>query len=93
MHRRFRELGFVNDKEKLPITRLNYQGIRQSNPSANFTLGRFSCKGEEKFDQKPSSCKDLRSIGHTLNGFYSVKGEKSVDMVFCNFTKDIAQKG
>lgn len=35
----------------------------------------------------PSSCNELSTIGHTLNGFFLVKGENSpkVDVVFCNF--------
>jgi hypothetical protein len=35
----------------------------------------------------PSSCADLKLIGHTLNGFYSVMGSAKMESVFCDFTK------
>jgi hypothetical protein len=35
----------------------------------------------------PSSCEDLKSIGHTLNGFYSVMGSAKMESVYCDFTK------
>ena len=35
----------------------------------------------------PSSCGDLKMIGHTLNGFYSVMGLAMMEFVYCDFTK------
>jgi hypothetical protein len=35
----------------------------------------------------PSSCADLKMIGHTLNGFYSVMGSTKMESVYCDFTK------
>jgi hypothetical protein len=35
----------------------------------------------------PSSCGDLKMIGHTLNGFYSVMGSAMMESVYCDFTK------
>ncbi len=35
----------------------------------------------------PSSCADLKMIGHTLNGFYSVMGLAKMESVYCDFTK------
>ena len=35
----------------------------------------------------PSSCGDLKRIGHTLNGFYSIAGSSMMESVFCDFTK------
>jgi hypothetical protein len=35
----------------------------------------------------PSSCGDLKMIGHTLNGFYSIKGKKMMESVYCDFSK------
>ncbi len=35
----------------------------------------------------PSSCADLKIIGHTLNGFYSVMGSAKMESVYCDFTK------
>jgi vacuolar-type H+-ATPase subunit I/STV1 len=35
----------------------------------------------------PSSCEDLKLIGHTLNGFYFVMGPAKMESVYCDFTK------
>ena len=35
----------------------------------------------------PSSCSDLKIIGHTLNGFYSVAGSAMIESVYCDFSK------
>jgi hypothetical protein len=35
----------------------------------------------------PSSCEDLKLIGHTLNGFYFVMGPVKMESVYCDFTK------
>ena len=35
----------------------------------------------------PSSCSDLKMIGHTLNGFYFVMGNKTMESVYCDFSK------
>jgi hypothetical protein len=35
----------------------------------------------------PSSCDDLKIIGHTLNGFYSIAGSAMIESVYCDFSK------
>jgi hypothetical protein len=35
----------------------------------------------------PSSCGDLKMIGHSLNGFYSVMGSAMMESVYCDFNK------
>jgi hypothetical protein len=35
----------------------------------------------------PSSCGDLKRIGHTLNGFYSIAGSSMMESVYCDFSK------
>ncbi len=35
----------------------------------------------------PSSCGDLKMIGHTLNGFYSIAGSTMIESVYCDFNK------
>ncbi len=35
----------------------------------------------------PSSCADLKMIGHIWNGFYSVMGNTTMESVYCDFTK------
>jgi hypothetical protein len=41
----------------------------------------------------PSSCADLKMIGHTLNGFYSVMGSAMMESVYCDFTKLPSDEG
>ncbi len=33
----------------------------------------------------PTSCADLERTGHKLSGFFSVKGLKKMEMIYCNF--------
>ena len=35
----------------------------------------------------PSSCSDLKLIGHIWNGFYSVVGSAMMESVYCDFSK------
>ncbi len=35
----------------------------------------------------PSSCGDLKMIGHIWSGFYSVMGSAKMESVYCDFTK------
>ncbi len=35
----------------------------------------------------PSSCSDLKMIGHIWNGFYSVVGSAMMESVYCDFSK------
>ena len=35
----------------------------------------------------PSSCGDLKLIGHTLNGFYSIAGSAMIEFIYCDFSK------
>jgi hypothetical protein len=35
----------------------------------------------------PSSCGDLKMIGHIWSGFYSVMGLAKMESVYCDFTK------
>ena len=38
----------------------------------------------------PTSCMDLQQLGHSLSGIYSVKGAKSVEAVYCDFSQGIS---
>ena len=35
----------------------------------------------------PSSCGDLKMIGHIWSGIYSVKGSTMIESVYCDFSK------
>ncbi len=33
----------------------------------------------------PTSCLDLERMGHKLSGFFSVKGSKKMEILYCDF--------
>jgi len=70
----------------LPLTKLNFGRTLANSSFGIHTLGKLECSGRAG-DKMPESCDDLWKIGHTLNGFYDVKGEKEVRSVYCDFTK------
>lgn len=35
----------------------------------------------------PTSCRDLRRLGHAVNGFYSVLASTMIETIFCDFAK------
>ncbi len=41
----------------------------------------------------PSSCADLKMIGHMWSGFYSVMGSAKMESVYCDFTKPPGDEG
>ena len=41
----------------------------------------------------PKSCDDLQKIGHRKSGLFSVMGNKTVDNVYCDFTKPTHDPG
>jgi hypothetical protein len=77
--------GVITDKNVLPVTRLNFGRTQLETSSGVHTLGRLVCT--LTFSGLPKSCQDLRLIGHTLNGFYSVMGSAKMESVYCDFTK------
>jgi hypothetical protein len=80
-------LGVITDKNVLPVTRLNFGRTQLATSSGVHTLGRLVCSGSVAVIGFPTSCEDLWLIGHTLNGFYSIKGEKMIESVYCDFTQ------
>nr|CAH0105725.1 unnamed protein product [Daphnia galeata] len=42
--------------------------------------------------QMPTSCADLEKMGHKLSGFFSVRGSKKMEMVYCNFYSNQNEK-
>jgi hypothetical protein len=77
----------MTDKNVLPVTRLNFGRTQLATSSGVHTLGRFECSGSVALTGLPTSCEDLWLIGHTLNGFYSIKGTQMMESVYCDFTK------
>ncbi|XP_057373212.1 uncharacterized protein LOC130694063 [Daphnia carinata] len=79
-----RQNGVITDK-RLPFTRFHF-----SNPfkgSGQHLVTRLRCRGKAKTEPMPRSCEDLWRMGHTLNGIYSVRGDKQVETVLCQFDK------
>jgi hypothetical protein len=85
--------GVVTDKEVLLVTRLNYGRTQLETSSGIHQLGRFECTGQVAVTGMPTSCEDLWRMGHTLSGLYSVVGAKTVERVYCDFTKSSNDAG
>jgi hypothetical protein len=83
--------GVITDKNVLPVTRLNFGQTQLETSSGVHTLGQLVCTAT--FSGLPKSCQDLRLIGHTLNGFYSVMGSAKMESVYCDFTKLSGDEG
>ncbi len=79
--------GVITDKNILPVIRLNFGRTQLATSSGVHTLGRLECSGSVALNGFPTSCEDLLLIGHTLNGFYSIKGTKMIESVYCDFTQ------
>jgi hypothetical protein len=41
----------------------------------------------------PTSCAELKSIGHIWSGLYSVMGVNMVETIYCDFTKAVGDPG
>jgi len=61
---------------------------------ASYTLGRFECTGQAAISSKPTNCRDLFKMGHTLSGFYDVKSSSSqIASTYCDFSKSSTETG
>ena len=61
---------------------------------ASYTLGRFECTGQAAIPPKPTNCRDLFKMGHTLSGFYNIKSSNTqIASTYCDFSKSSAEKG
>jgi hypothetical protein len=83
----FLSAGVITAKNILPVTRLNFGRTQLATSSGVHTLGRLVCSGSVAVNGFPTSCEDLWFIGHTLNGLYSVKGEKMIESIYCDFNQ------
>jgi hypothetical protein len=41
----------------------------------------------------PTSCADLRALGHASSGFYFIQGVQKIETVHCEFTKLLTEAG
>ncbi len=68
---------------------LYFGKYQRKNSYSAYTLGKLECSGKEEVtkDKMPTNCEELALIGHSLNGFYGVKGtgKRDIEMVYCDF--------
>ena len=74
-------------KDVLPVTKLNFGGY--THDGGSHTLGKLICSGKAIVSDYPKSCDDLWKLGHSLNGFYPIRGDRNVELIFCDFTSSI----
>jgi len=43
---------------------------------------------EVQISKPPTSCNDLTQAGHVLNGYYPIKRERKIALIFCNFNSN-----
>jgi hypothetical protein len=59
----------------------------------NDILNAFPANVASSIGRMPKSCDDLQKIGHRKSGLFSVMGDKTVDNVYCDFTKPTDDAG
>jgi hypothetical protein len=59
----------------------------------NFILIYLTESAPSSIGRMPESCNDLHKIGHRKSGLFTVMGNKTVDNVYCDFTKEINDAG
>jgi hypothetical protein len=66
----------------------------QNKQSAAVSDYRSDVKNDSRISNgMPTSCADLYAMGHSLSGFYSVRGASMVESVYCDFTKQSSDPG
>ncbi|XP_046456487.1 uncharacterized protein LOC124203727 [Daphnia pulex] len=77
-----------NDFEK---TKTTLASLRMDLSNAVFTVKDYAAKLNERTSEivdigkMPTSCTDLQRMGHKLSGFFSVKGSKKMEIIYCDF--------
>ena len=69
------------------MIKVNFGRTHSKLSSGRFTLGNFECFGTQPFQGMPSSCEDLRRIGHHLSGLYTVNNGGKLKKVYCDMSK------
>ena len=79
--------GYITAKDLLPVSKVNFGRTHSKHSSGRFTLGKFECSGTQPFQGMPSSCEDLKRIGHHFSGLYTVKVNNKVQTIYCDMSK------
>jgi hypothetical protein len=74
-------------EQDLLLTSLLREKNERTAAAADFDFASINQSTSVAINGLPSSCSDLKMIGHTLNGFYSVMGSAMMESVYCDFTK------
>jgi hypothetical protein len=74
----------VQEQDSLLFDLLREKTERNEASGSNFAAINQSAVA---INELPSSCSDLKTIGHTLNGFYSIMGSAMMESVYCDFLK------
>ncbi|XP_046456949.1 uncharacterized protein LOC124204010 isoform X3 [Daphnia pulex] len=81
-----KELGATLNLLETTTTNLASTTSRTNAVIADLTT-KLNARTSEIVDigKMPTSCADLQRTGHKLSGFFSVKGAKKMEMIYCNF--------
>ncbi|EFX82694.1 collagen, type X, alpha 1 precursor-like protein [Daphnia pulex] len=71
-------------KTLLTSTRIE---LSQTKSTVDDLTTKLNARTSELIDigRMPTSCDDLQRTGHKLSGFFSVKGSKKMEMIYCDF--------
>ena len=76
----------VAQQDSLLSDLLREKNERTASAAANFDSMRSNESGVA-INGLPSSCEDLKMIGHLWSGFYSIAGSTMMESVYCDFSK------
>jgi hypothetical protein len=80
-------------EQDLLLTSLLREKNERTAAAADFDFAIINQSASVSINGLPSSCSDLKTIGHTLNGFYSVMGSAMMESVYCDFFKLPSDEG
>jgi hypothetical protein len=78
----------VAQQDSLLSDLLREKNERTASAAANFESAPMrSNESAVAINGLPSSCEDLKMIGHLWSGFYSIAGSTMMESVYCDFSK------
>jgi hypothetical protein len=95
--KRFKSCHFLKITKNALTAKVNeLEAIALRGERFNSQLAPAGNEGDRQcctIDKLPTSCQDLKQIGHVLSGFYTVKGVGVLQNVYCDFTKNVNGTG
>ena len=81
------DVGIITNSTALPIIELKFGGLEYDAQSGFHTLGKLSCSGKKRPEEKPSSCSSLKKAGIFRSAYYDIKEEGQFSkLVYCNMS-------